>query len=124
MIFSKRRIFINCVTLPTLPTLPTFLGQQHEWEIHNFLQKGKEPTLETFRQGLVFSAEQFVIYIPDRIWRGEYVSLWKGIQSISSALLDLPVQLFGGNETRMSRSQSDRIEEIRKKVLLQSLVGE
>ena len=103
-------------------TVPSqrFEGQEHEWEIHNGLQKGKQPTLETFRDNFVFTANQFVIQVPNRLWRHETFSTWEGLKSIVLAILDLPVQIFGGMERRTQKPQN--LQQMHIETLVQQLL--
>ena len=72
-----------------------FPSQYHEWDIHNFVQKGKKDTLETFQNGVSMSTKQFVIYIPNRLWRKEILNLWEGLKTFLWVFLAIPIQLFG-----------------------------
>lgn len=106
-------------------TVPSqrFPGQTHEWKIHTVLQKGKHATTETFKDGLVFSASQFVVFIPNRLWRGDTFSMWQGLKSIVVALVGIPVQLIGWIEKDTRKPSMARIEDIREDTILQALLG-
>lgn len=69
----------------TIPSV-RFPGQTHEWDLNNFLQKGKHATRETFRDGVCFTAECFVIHIPDFLWRSDGFSFVEGVKSLASIL--------------------------------------
>jgi len=55
-------------------------------EINNFFQKGTYHIGESFKDGIAFGTEMFVVHIPDRIWRGRYVSLLDSVKSFCIGL--------------------------------------
>lgn len=94
-----------------------FPGQNHHWELNNLFQQGTQNSIETFREGIAWSTELFVVYIPNRLWRGEYVTLWSGIKNTVMSILGLPVLLFGYRNMLQKAPSISRVCNIRKEKL-------
>src|SRR5205085_2934498 len=58
-----------------------FPDQVYRWAINIGFQKGTDKIKDTLIKGIAFGTEQFIINIPNRIWKGHYISIWHSIKS-------------------------------------------
>jgi hypothetical protein len=59
-----------------------FPGQNHEWRLGPLLQKGSEPTRETFRDHMASGVEQLTVQLPERVSGDRPVSLRRGYENL------------------------------------------
>lgn len=72
-----------------------FEGQENEWELSNLVQRGSKKTCEDFTNGVVFATKQYVVHIPNRLWKGDVFSFWDGFKTFFLSLFSIPKLLFG-----------------------------
>lgn len=73
----------------------SFPGQKHVWSVHRLLQTGTDNIKNSFFDGLANSTKELVINVPNVLYRGNTVTLVKGLKNIVTGFLKIPVLLFG-----------------------------
>ena len=72
-----------------------FLDQEHVWKVGYMIQKGTDNIKESFYDDLSVGCHQIIVSIPNRIYKGKYVTLKNGIKNLFESVLELPVLLVG-----------------------------
>lgn len=72
-----------------------FQGQENEWELSNLVQRGSKKTCEDFTKSVVFATKQYVVHVPNRLWKGDVFSFWNGFKTFFLSLFSIPKLLFG-----------------------------
>ena len=73
----------------------TFPGQSHRWYVSNILQKGINPTKESFYEDMSVAYHFIVIYFLKLLYRGKYFTITNSIKHFFKSLVELPILLFG-----------------------------
>lgn len=113
-------------------TVPSqdFPGQFYTWEINKGFQKGTTNIGNTFKDGIAFGTKQFLITIPNRVYKGTYITLWDSLKSIGTGLLRtalLPIGFLNSNKTQVNSKQdldNFRIEKLIDQLLLNGETNE
>lgn len=97
-----------------------FEGQENTWELSNLVQRGSVKTCEDFKNGVVFTAKQYCVHIPNRLWKGDYFTFWDGFKTFFLSLFSIPKLLFGFPQSYLSAPKIER-ERIRLSKLIDIL---
>jgi len=73
----------------------SFPGQEHKWSVSGLLQKGTDNIEESFYDDIASGTHQIIISIPNRIYKGEYITIKNSIKNLLYTFYDLPMLLFG-----------------------------
>lgn len=81
-------------------TVPSqnFPGQDHKWRVTSLLQKGTHKIKESFYDDMAKGTHQIIISIPNRIYKGKYVTLKSSLKNLLYTFVDLPMLLIGLNK--------------------------
>ena len=91
-----------------------FQGQSYRWVINKGFQKGTYHIGETFKDGIALATEMFIIWIPNRIWKGTSITIWDSLKSIVIGFVNTLTLPFGWIATEKSNVNSNfDLEDIR-----------
>ena len=85
-----------------------FPGQVHTWKVSKILQKGTNKIKDDFKKGLARTGHQFIMSIPNRIYKGDF-SLKNGLKNTLESLLDVP-RLFIGKSSSTKKYTANQLE--------------
>lgn len=98
-----------------------FPAQPHVWETNHLIQKGRLPTFETLLDNLASAVHLWIIFVPERLWRGDSrLSLRNGLWNVVRTLWSVPLLLIGP-AFRAARSSTE--DECRNRLLFERLLG-
>ena len=96
-------------------------GQNHEWQVSKLLQKGVKPTNEAFFDDWSVGCGQWIVSIPNRVYRGDYITIKDGLKNMGKSLLDIPILLFGWIAKNKKNSEHS-IDQLMEQFVLHKLV--
>lgn len=103
----------------SVPSL-NFEGQSHLWRLSEFLQKGSEPTKDTFYNDLALSAQFMIVTAKARIF-GDFLSVKNALLSILNGFLKF-IDAIIGIPSLKAQNLENNVKEERCRYLVAELV--